>query len=700
MRANIATCCSIFLSTLSLSSTCLEAETVSHYVRTSGSEARIEVMASQRAAFTIPRTVYGSFLENIGSSIYGGLSAQLLDNPSLETYYASLDTLERRFLTPPWRASTGMGLPLPWLPLREKDGWRYEPRWGQAANSYGFLYVMGLRDHEVGIRQGISLPVHRERSYTGSLFAHSEDGPAELEVGIREHDSPGKTLVATRITVPAGTRWVKLPFRLTLPEGAVAPLQFADFVVALHGEGRVSLDLIRLYPADAIRGMDPDVIRAARLLKTPLVRYGGNFTSGYHWRDGVGPLDQRPTQLNQAWGYPEYNDIGTDEIMAFCELIGARAQICLNLGSGTAEEARAWVEYCQGAATTPEGKNRDANGHPEPYPIAAWEMGNELWGDWQIGWLTPEGNARRYHEYYRAVRNLISPETLVIATGADPDSFEEWNGALINSYPNELQYLATHFVVNMGEMVKPNADRDSTWAAGLALPVGMGRAFAPMRAQIDANPQARGRVKLAFTEYLFWSPQGAELPRYDNLGGAINGASWMNMLLRNADFAPIANMTGIIDFAGIQKKRSKVYLTPQSWAFSLYSHHAGDTLVTTHTEVAHYDVREGQRRMPEIPDVPYLDVLATRDSKKDDLVLFVVNRDWKRAIVAEVELKDFRPAIEVTVHTLTGDSILAENDEENPERICPVTSKLGMSGDRVRWTFPAASVSVLIFKPA
>jgi alpha-N-arabinofuranosidase len=679
--------------------TLMPAQTVSQYVRSDAGEARIEVMAGQTAAFKVPRTLYGTFLENIGFSMYGGLSAQLLDNPSLETYYASLETLEQKFLTPRFQKSTGMGLPLPWLPLREKDGWRYEPRWGEAANSFAYLHLIGLDDREVGIRQTVNLPVHRVLSYDGSLFATADQGPVELDVSLREHDTPDKVLASARVQVPGGGRWSKLPFRLTLSEGAVAPLEQADFVVSLRGGHRVSLDFIRLFPADAVRGMDPDVIRAAKILNTPLVRYGGNFTSGYHWRDGVGPLDQRPTKLNQAWGYPEYNDIGTDEIMAFCELIGARAQICLNLGSGTPQEARAWVEYCQGAATTPEGSRRAANGHPEPYPIAAWEFGNELWGDFQIGWQTPEGNLRRYREYHDAVRDIVPQDTMLIATGADPDVYEKWNGTLLNAYPEALQYLSTHFVVNMGEVRKPDADRDFIWAAGLALPVGVGRALEPMRAQIEANPKTRDRVKIAFTEYLFWSREGAELPRFDNLGGAINGAAWMNMLLSRADYVPVADMTGIIDFAGIQKKRSKVFLAPQAWAFSLYSNHAGDVAVATRTAVAHYDIHQGQRRIPEIPDVPYLDVLATRDSMRSDLVLFVVNREWKNAMPATVDLTDFEAAPEVMVHTLTGGSILEKNDEENPERIRPTASKLRLSGDRLRHTFPAASLTVLIFKP-
>ena len=94
-----------------------------------------------------------------------------------------------------------------------------------------------------------------------------------------------------------------------------------------------------------VDGLDPEMLDLAKQMKTPLVRFGGNFTSGYHWRDGVGPRDKRVSMLNIAWGMPEYNQFGTDEFLRFCELINAQPQIALNLGSGTPQEAADWVRY-------------------------------------------------------------------------------------------------------------------------------------------------------------------------------------------------------------------------------------------------------------------------------------------------------------------------------------------------------------------
>ncbi|MGH9397736.1 MAG: alpha-L-arabinofuranosidase C-terminal domain-containing protein, partial [Terriglobia bacterium] len=321
----------------------LSGQPISTYVRTNSPEAAIEVDASQPASYRVPRTVYGTFLEDIGRSIFGGVSAELLDNPSLENYDASLATLARRFSSPEFQYSSKIGLPLPWLPLWEKEDRRYEPRWGGAANSSRYLYLMGLAGREVGIRQSVYLPIERERNYQGVLFAQPTEGSQALMVSFRRHNEPGSILAYTNLQVPEIPGWHKLAFRLSLPAGAVAPLEPVDFAVSIRGDHRLSIDEIRLYPADALEGFNPDVVRLAQALHSSLLRYGGNFTSAYHWQEGIGPMDTRLTMLNPAWGIPEYNLFGTDELMKFAQLIGAQPQIDLNLGSGSVREARKWV---------------------------------------------------------------------------------------------------------------------------------------------------------------------------------------------------------------------------------------------------------------------------------------------------------------------------------------------------------------------
>jgi alpha-N-arabinofuranosidase len=173
----------------------------------------------------------------------------------------------------------------------------------------------------------------------------------------------------------------------------------------------------------------------------------------------------------------------------------------------------------------------------------------------------------------------------------------------------------------------------------------------------------------------------------------------MNMLLENAAFVPVSDMTGLLEFAGIHKRRGRVYVTPQYWTLWLYSNLAGDTPVTTRTTVREYDVRGGVNRVPEISHVPWLDVLATRDSRTGNLILFVVNRDWRRAVPAAIRFRRFNPASHGVIHTLTGASVLEGNDDAHPDRVHPITSGFEISGTAFRYNYPSRSLTVMVLRP-
>ncbi len=344
--------------------------------------ATVTVNASKSAGAPIPRTIFGSFLEPIGNSTYNGLWAELLVNPSLEENLWSAKNLQTLVHERPELVeSSALGLPLPWEPLNAKQGNRYEPRWGHAANSWRSLVVMAVSGQPTGIKQEVYLPVQRTLAYKGSFFARHLSGPSKLTISLRKRNS--NDLLASATIDASADEWKKYDFQLQLPEGELQRLEPADFVVELNGDERVDLDQVSLMPADALDGLDPDEVSMAKAMETPLVRFGGNFTSSYHWRDGIGPQDRRVSMLNIAWGIPEYNTFGTDEFLHFCDLIGAEPQVALNLGSGTPQEAADWVRYidehwhstavCFGNWVTNSGAiGMLAGQQPMRSPVARW----------------------------------------------------------------------------------------------------------------------------------------------------------------------------------------------------------------------------------------------------------------------------------------------------------------------------------------
>jgi alpha-L-arabinofuranosidase len=649
------------------------------------SDALIEIDAARPAAYKIPRTIYGTFLEPIGHSIYPGLWAQILENPSFEDNLWSMRNLERMVEeTPALTRASSLGLPLPWQPLDAEQGARYEPLWNDAANSYRSLGVMSLPGKETGVRQTVYLPVHRVLRYNGSIYIKHLTPPAEVEISLRRHDHPENVLA--RVSVAAGEKaqsWSRHEFKLALTAGQFKPLEPADFVISVRDGARALIDQVLLFPDDAVDDMDPDMIALARDLRSPVVRFGGNFTSAYHWRDGVGPMEKRVTMLNQAWGMPEYNHFGTDEFLRFCERIGAQPQIALNLGTGTPEEAAGWVSYVNQHWGDRKGG-------------LLWELGNELWGTFQIGYPTLERIAGRTRDFSAAVR-AVDPRARLIATGADPDRFRDWNAAQLSLPPGTFDFLSTHFVVRDDDVKRPHPEQAFIQQSAFALPVGLERRLREMKQQIDADASARGHVGIAFTEWLFHGPND-NVPRFNNLGGALCAAGFLNTLIRVADFTPIADMTGLVEFGGIWKKRGKVFGVPAYWAFRMYSTADATTPVAVHVAVDTYDVEQGNKRIPEIRGVPYLDVVAALNDSGDRLTLFCVNRNAAAAIPATLKIAGFRASGKTEVETLSGPNPDAVNSEEHPDAIQPRRSTLTVPAGDLRYTFPAASVTVMHFR--
>ena len=635
---------------------------------------RISRPASPRV---IPDTLFGSFLEPIGHSTYGGLWADVIENPSFEPGLWSAANVAKMLQDrPELSRASQLGLPLPWQPLDPSQGNRYTPLRGDAANSSQSLLIMSLPDKEVGILQRVYLPVQRELTYNGSLWLKHVCGPASVSISLRRHDHADQTLASTTVEASAAT-WTKYPFTLTLQPNQVAPLEPADLVLSLSNDARAQVDNISLFPADAVDGMDPDVLRMARDLHSPIVRFGGNFTSDYSWQDGIGPRDKRPSMRNLSWGIPEYNTFGTDEFLRFCELIHAQPQIALNLGTGTPEQAADWVRYVDAHWGDHKGG-------------LLWELGNELWGDFQIGYPSLQRIAAVTLATSQAVR-AVDPNARLIATGADEDHFHDWNAQQLTSPPGTFNFLSTHFVVN-DNVLLPHPSDDFRTMAALALPWGLAPRMQAIKQQaIDSGHK---NVNVAFTEWLMISGNHTA-PNFTNMGGALFAGGFLNMALRNSDAVAISDMTGILEFGGIWKKRAQVYGAPAYYVLRVYASAHPHLLLDVANDSPTYSIAQGIRRLPEIPNVPYLDVVAAESADHASVLLLCVNRHLTRPETTDIDLRALGiKSGTAKITTLTAENILTENNEEDPNRVTPTTHTQPVK-PTLTYTFPNASVTIL-----
>jgi alpha-N-arabinofuranosidase len=314
--------------------------------------AEVHLYTNERAEEPVSRYLYGKFTEHLGRNIYGGMWAQILQNPGFEGWhfwgsnFADIKRRARHYAerlgVPDIMESYDRGIAPWWLAYGRGDV-SYELDTDSFNSELAQkITVDSLESQQVGIRQVIFLPLHREEDYELSLYARS-DRPCKLHIAVRRAaENPhfvkrGRGDLAEGSVDVETTDWqryaIKLQIRETAEKGT--PLMLT---IGLSGPGTVWLDQMALFPEDNVKGFDPDVVRLTQESHLPILRYpGGNFASGYHWKDGIGPIDERQSTANRPWNMIEYNHVGTDEFMAFCEAAGAEPLICVNAGDGTPE---------------------------------------------------------------------------------------------------------------------------------------------------------------------------------------------------------------------------------------------------------------------------------------------------------------------------------------------------------------------------
>ncbi len=646
--------------------------------------ATVTVHVGSTGTVQIPRTLFGSFLEPIGNSIHGGIDAEILTNGSLESGLWNHTNLENMFADDPEliESTNSTGIPLPWKPLDFAAGNRFELHVGDAANSWQSLEIIGLPDGQAGIRQRVYLPVQRELAYRVSLYVKHLTGAASVKVLLRDPET-GATLAEATVDAPAG-EWTKYEAKLQLKPGVVRRLQPVDFGIAVEGAGRADVDEISLMPADAIGIFDPDEVAMLKAMHLTELRLGGNFSSYYHWKDGIGPADKRVTMKNIAWGIPEYNKLGTDEFLELCRLAGAIPQIDLNMGSGTPEEAAAWARYI--------AEHRQG-------PVF-YELGNELYGRWQVGYKTVDTIAPPTLAFSKAVR-AIDPHATIIATGQGPLSDGKWNAAQLSNPAGTFDDLSLHFILETNHPALAQAPPDFTAAAAYAIPYAAGPYFDKVQSQIDEHGLT-GKVHMAVTEWLFNSRGSGERnftdesPSWKNEGGAVMAAGFLNTLLRHAAEVNIADMTGSMEFAGIWKRREQVYAVPAYYVFRMYTTVAGDTVLPVSSDSGAYNVAGGIRPLDHVQDIPYIDVVATLSPDRKRLTLLCVNRSLAQDVPTRFDLAGFHIAGTAQSAQISAENRYEQNDEVEPQHIVPRPAAIAPAqSGLLTVTLPHESVTVI-----
>jgi alpha-N-arabinofuranosidase len=457
----------------------------------------------------------------------------------------------------------------------------------------------------------------------------------------------------------------------------------------------------KLSDADGFR---KDVLAEIRGLGVPIVRYpGGNFVSGYNWLDGVGPKQNRPRTLDKAWDTLESNQFGTNEFLAWCKAAGTEPLMGLNLGTGTAEEAAALVEYCNIDKGTRWSELRRQHGIAEPYKIERWCLGNEMDGPWQIGHMTATEYGLKAADAARQMRYVDRSLKLIACGSSGPfmPTYLEWDREVLEQCYDYVDGLSLHRY--FGNNARDTGGDTSKY---LALNLLMERQISETVAVCDlvrGHKRSPKQLWLSFDEWNVWyrtttgdavDGHRQEAPHLleeiYNLEDALLVGGLINTLLRNADRVKIACLAQLINvIAPIMTDpnglfRQAIYY-PYSWALQFAKGAVLNLLVESST----YEVKD-------LGQVSHVDVAGTYDQSASKVSLFVLNRDLSSAHPVEILWEDAAPSRVLSASLLTGDDLKASNSFASPQRVKPQSFTIpSASAGRTKFEVPARSYVVV-----
>lgn len=441
------------------------------------------------------------------------------------------------------------------------------------------------------------------------------------------------------------------------------------------------------------QGFRRDVLDALRRLNMPIIRYpGGNFVSGYRWMDGVGPIDERPVRPELAWESLETNHFGTNEFIQFCRKLKTEPYFVVNCGDGDMREARDWVEYCNSRQETALAKLRHQHGFEEPHNVKYWGVGNEVDGEWQIGYKTPEEYARAYKEFAKVMRWVDPSIKLIAATISNWHAeYVERTQLLLDHAHDFIDYVAIHWYVG---------NEDNDFAKYMAVSELMEDRLSAVEGMVKAMKLQRDikrNISIAVDEWNVWyrargntSEERNNLEEIYNLEDALVVAMHFNAFIRHAQSVKMANIAQIVNvIAPIFTNREGLFLQTIFYPFELYSRTCGNIALDplwkgdTFSAGDHTGLRT-------------LDVSATLDEAKKSLVVFVVNRSQSDALETNISLDSGFFAGDVQAHVVNGPDIKSINSFDQPHQVVTRTATLSAERSHLNYTFEPHSVTALV----
>jgi alpha-L-arabinofuranosidase len=444
-------------------------------------------------------------------------------------------------------------------------------------------------------------------------------------------------------------------------------------------------------PLSDAKGFRQDVIEAIKELRTPIVRWpGGCFVSAYHWRDGVGK-DRQPS-FDKAWGVEDPNTFGTDEFVEWCRLAGVEPYICGNAGTGTPEEMSDWVEYCNQTQGR-WARLRQAGGHPEPFNVHYWSVGNENWGAHEIGAKSIPEWGPLVRETAKMMRR-VDPSIVLTAAALGDD----WNRSLLQHAGGSLRMISIHGYWDELWV----EDKPSDYATCMLRSRQPEESILQVERLLESTG-FKGKIQIAFDEWNLrgwhhpgvmtgFTPEAIKARDRNDINGtytmadALFSACFLNACLRHADTVKMANIAPLVN------TRGPLFVHPKGIVKRTTYHVLRLFANLLAPQVSPAAVTSGPFKQGDAA-VPAVDAVATCDAAKQDWRFALVNRHPAVAASCVIQFDGAAASGTCWATVLSGDAPEAFNDIEHPERVRPRRVELAFQNGAV--TLPPHSLTIL-----
>ena len=416
-----------------------------------------------------------------------------------------------------------------------------------------------------------------------------------------------------------------------------------------------------LMPKSTIFGFRKDISKMIKEWQPSYIRWpGGNFLSGYDWLNGIGNKNIRLPYYDHAWYQWEYNDVGTDEFMKWCNYIGSEPMITVNTGNGTPQEAANWIEYITGSEKTKFGKLRVKNGRKKPYNLKTIFIGNEMFGGWQIGHTDPLTYANKYDNFVKAIKK-VNNKLRFIAVGACSDHFGHWNEIVLKNIKQKIDELSVHYysIRTEKDKVHPNYKTRylATVAASTEVEIMLDRTIKEVKKYTKKN------IKIAFDEWNTYVE--AHTPKFlenYNIADALYAGSLLHACINRGNVITNTGIYHLVNVMGNYRiEGKKIWKTPTTLVLELMTKFHKGIILTTKVKTNKFkSPRLGKQ--PQYSNNLLIDAATTY--QKNEYCISIVNKSENKKI--KVNFPKFKKIIEsYTVNGKSKTDLNTENKRNN-----------------------------------